>query len=63
MPYIFTILFFSAASSSPPTVAMQEFDSREACQVQMLYMQDKLKEFGILPEYTLLNCAPKGVIK
>jgi len=63
MPYIFTIMFYTAASSSPPTIAMQEFENREACQTHLLYMQEKLKEFDIRAENVLLSCTPKGVVK
>jgi hypothetical protein len=62
MIYIFTIILIGTGNSTMagnPSIAMQEFESRKACQNHMLYMKDKLQELKISIAY--ISCSPKGV--
>jgi hypothetical protein len=61
MNYIFTLLIYT--SGYPPVVAMQEFETRAACQVHMLFLKEKLEGLRIKEPYTSLTCTPKGDVK
>jgi hypothetical protein len=57
MAYILTVILAATLNSS---ISMQEFESRKACQTQMLHLKDKLEELKISIVY--LSCSPKGEI-